>query len=367
MKIACVKDELLNAVQKADRVTGKNLALPILKNVLLEAEGETLTIRATNMDLGVEIRMKVTVHAPGAVALSGQVLVGLLQNLYRDKQVVLESKEGGLEVVTETSSTIVKVVSYEDFPTIPRPAYETAFSIDSRDFLQGVKSVWYSSAISNIKPELSSVYVYQDQENLVFVATDSFRLAEKKVKIKSSIKDFSQLLIPYKNIPEIIKVLDEGKGEVQICLDKNQISFTLGSIYLTSRVIDGAFPDYRQIIPKDWKTEVIVLKNDLINSLKLVNVFADQFHQVGIQVKPNKKIFELRSKNADVGENTNRTEVKVTGESLEISVNYKYLTDCFQAIPQESIKIHFNGQNRPIVIYGVGDESFLYLVMPMNR
>lgn len=367
MKIECAKEQLLNAAQRAERVTGKNLALPILKNILLDAEGDTLILRSTNMDIGIEIKVPVKVHTQGTVAVSGQVLVGLLQNLYKDKNVTLEKTEGGLVVVTETSSTVIKVTPHDDFPTIPRPSYETSFTIDSGDFVRGIKSVWYSSAISNIKPELSSVYIYQEEDSLVFVATDSFRLAEKKIRLKKTIKDFSQVLIPYKNVPEVIKVLDEGKGEVSVCLDKNQISLTIGQTYLTSRVIDGAFPDYRQIIPKEWKTEVVVLKNDLTNSLKLVNVFADQFHQVGIQIKPNKKIFELRSKNADIGENTNRIDAKVTGESLEISVNYKYLTDCFQAIAQESITLEFNGQNRPIVARGVGDTSFLYLVMPMNR
>lgn len=369
MKIECIKEKLLGAVQKAERVTGKNLALPILKTILLEASESTLKIRATNMDIGVEIEIPVKVNQPGSVAVSGGVLMSLLQNLYQDKNITLELGEGGLSVITPNNTTLIKVVPHDDFPIIPRPSYEIAFSINSEDFLRGIKSVWYSSAVTNMKPELSSVYIYQDQEGMVFVATDSFRLAEKRVKTKKPIKEFTQILIPFKNVPEIIRVLDEIKDEIDICLDKNQISFTSKEkgVYLTSRVIDGAFPDYHVIIPKEWKTEVVVLKNDLINSLKLVNVFSDQFHQVNIQIKPNKKLFELKTKNADVGENVNKVEAKITGESLEINVNYKYLTDCFQSIQSDSVVLEFNGLNRPIVVKASGNKDFLYLVMPMNR
>ena len=122
--------------------------------------------------------------------------------------------------------------------------------------------MYYSSSVSDVKPEISSVYIYSNEDSLVFVSTDSFRLAEKKVKIKN-IEEINGILIPFKNISEIIRIFGEISGDLNICFNKNQISFSYNGIYLTSRLVDGVFPDYRQIIPKESKTEVVVLKQDL--------------------------------------------------------------------------------------------------------
>ena len=366
MKIECLKEKLVQAVVKAERITGKNLTLPVLKCVLLEAKNSSLTIKATNLDLGIEVTVPVKVEKEGVVAVPGNILSSFISNLQNEKNIILEVVEGNLVVSTRVNSTTVKSLPYEDFPTIPVVSNERSFQINSKDFVRGLKAVWYSSSISSMKPELSSVFIYPDDEGVVFVATDSFRLAEKKVRLKKG-KEFNHILIPYKNVPDIIRVLDEISDDVLVNLDKNQISFSYEGVYLTSRVIDGAFPDYKQIIPKEYKTEVVVLKQDLINSLKLANIFSDTFHQVNIKIHPGKKGFELKTKNSDVGETLNKMEAALSGEDLEINFNHKYIVDCFQSIDSDSVALQFNGLNRPLIMRGVSDKSFMYLVMPMNR
>ena len=200
----------------------------------------------------------------------------------------------------------------------------------------------------------------------MFVATDSFRLAEKKIKLKKS-RDFGQILIPYKNIPDIIRVLESINDDVEVSLDKNQVSFSHKGVYLISRVIDGVFPDYKQIIPKSSATEITVLKQDIVNTLKLSNIFSDKFNQINIKVDPDNKKSEIRTKNNDVGENTTVLESSVTGEPIEINFNYKYIIDCFQSIDSDSVTLSFGGLNKPMVVSPVSDTSFRYIVMPMNR
>jgi DNA polymerase-3 subunit beta len=229
-----------------------------------------------------------------------------------------------------------------------------------------LRSVWYSSSVSSIKPELSSVCIYCEGEFVVFVATDSFRLAEKKIKIKKT-KDFGQILLPYKNIPDIIKILESINDDVLIGLDKNQISFSYKGIYLISRVIDGNFPDYKQIIPKVSTSEIIIIKQDFINTLKLSNVFSDKFNQINIKTDPLSKKCQIKTKNNDIGENITTLEVAITGEPIDINFNYKYIIDCFQSIDSDSVSVVFNGLNKPIIITPVSDASFRYIVMPMNR
>jgi len=234
------------------------------------------------------------------------------------------------------------------------------------DFVKGLKSVWYSSSVSSIKPELSSVYVYCDGEFVVFAATDSFRLAEKRVKLKKN-KDFGQILIPYKNIPDIMRVLESLNDEVSVTLDKNQISFDHKGVYLVSRVIDGVFPDYKQIIPKSSTTEVVLLKQDFANALKISNIFSDKFNQINIKVNQNQKKCEVRTKNNDVGENVSVLDAAITGEGIDINFNYKYIVDCLQSVDSDSLTLSFAGLNKPMIIFPVSDTTFRYLVMPMNR
>lgn len=366
MKVECLKERLGNAVSKAEKVTGKNLTLPVLKCVLLEAQNDNLKIRATNLDLGIEINIPVKVKEDGVVAVPGAVLSNFIQNLHNDKNVNLELVENNLNVSTQNNATVVKSLPHEEFPTIPQVSKERTFKINAKDFIKGLKSVWYSSATSSMKPELSSVYVYSDDEQVIFVATDSFRLAEKRVKVKKP-KEFSNILIPFKNVPEIIRVFEDVNDEIEVSLDKNQIAFSHDGIYLTSRIIDGTFPDYKNIIPKEFKSEAVVLKQDLINSLKLANIFSDNFNQLSMKVHPSKKMFELKTRNSDVGENVNKIDAALSGEDLDINFNHKYIVDCFQSIDSDSVTLQFNGLNRPVIIRGVSDKSFMYLVMPMNK
>jgi len=164
-----------------------------------------------------------------------------------------------------------------------------------------------------------------------------------------------------------LRVYGDFNGNLSICFNKNQISISTDGVYLTSRVIDGVFPDYRQIISKEVKTEVVVLKEDLLNALKLSNIFSDKFNQVNLLIDPKKKIFELSSANNDIGENKTYLEATLSGEEVQLGFNYKYFIDCFQSINSDSVSIKVNGAQKPIIVSGISDNSFLYLIMPMNR
>ncbi|MEI6190904.1 MAG: DNA polymerase III subunit beta [bacterium] len=366
MKAECTKEKFCLAVSKAEKITGKNMTLPILSCILIEARGNHLILKSTNLDLGIEINIPAKILQEGVVAVPGNILNGFLSNLTGDNNLKLEVKEGNLSVSGSNSQTTIKSFPTEDFPTIPKVKDGKIYDINSSDLVKGLKSVWYSASLSNIKPELSSVYIHSKDEGLVFVATDSFRLAEKVVRFKKN-SDFEQILIPFKNVSDLLKIINDEKDTLAINFTKNQISFEYKDIYIVSRVIDGVFPDYQQIIAKDFKTEVIVLKQDLINILKLSNIFSDSFNQINIRVSPKEKVLEIKSKNSNVGENVNKLSATVSGEEIEINFNHKYIIDCFQSIDSDSVSLSFNGLNKPMVIRGISDKSFTYLVMPMNR
>jgi DNA polymerase-3 subunit beta len=366
MKIECAKTKLYNSVVKADKITGKNATLPVLSCIILEAKESNLVIRSTNLDLGIEIKLPVKVLKEGIVAVPSSIFVSYISNLSDNESVTLEADNGNLLVTSSKNETNIKALSHEDFPTIPQIKSDKSCTISSTGLLHGLRSVWYSAAVSSMKPELSSVYIYPEAGSLVFVATDSFRLAEKSVAMKQS-ETFESVLIPYRNVGEIIRIFDDYDGEIKLDFDNNQLAFVSDGIYLVSRIIDGNFPDYKQIIPKDNTTEVILLKQDLGQALKLSNIFSDRFNQVSFTIKPNDSIFEIASKNVDKGENRNVVEATLRGDAVDISFNHKYITDAFSSIDSDSLTLNFHGKDKPMIIKGVNDGTFMYLVMPMNK
>jgi DNA polymerase III subunit beta len=365
MKIECSIEKIKKALSSVERVTGKNLTLPVLSSILWVVTNKSLKLRATNLNIGVEIDVPAKIEEEGTVAVRGDILSSLFSVLQGDLNVKFELINDNLSVKTKTNSILLKSISHDDFPTIPLIKGQEII-IPNKKFIDGLKSVYYSSAISDIKPEIGSVYIYPDDDMLVFVATDSFRLAEKKIKIKQKLF-FDGILIPFKNIIEIIKIFDGIDEDLKITLQKNQISFSLENIYLTSRVVDGNFPDYKQIIPKIPTTKAIVLKQELLSSLRISNLFSDKFNQIVLNIKPKEKKIEIESKNNDVGENISLVDGALSGEAISANFNYKYILDCFQSIESDSLSLELSGNNKAMIIRGVGDSSFLYLVMPMNR
>lgn len=368
MKIETVKDKLVDAIQKAEKVTSRNASLPVLKCVLLEASNNNLYVRSTNLDIGLEITVPVKTEEEGVVAVPGNILSSYISQLPGDKSIHIESKEGGLKVYSQKNSTVIKTFASEEYPPIPKvdPDTSKSFKIDARAFVSGLKAVWYSSANSNIKPELSSVRIYPLEHDLVFVATDGFRLAEKRVKI-DQMPEFTHILVPVRNASEIIRIFDNLEEEIEVFIDDNQIAIKSKNIYLVSRTIEGNFPDYKAIIPKQFVTSVTVLKQDLVNSFKINTIFSDSFYHISLSVKPSESKFILSTKNNDVGESSTEVAAALTGEDLDINFNYRYINDSISSMGSDSISFDFSGANKPLVIKPVGDTSFLYLVMPMNR
>ena len=365
MKLECSVEKIKNAISQTERITGKNLTLPVLNSILLIASKKSLKLRSTNLSLGVEIEIPAKIEKEGILAISGSTLNATFSSIFQNENVSLEEKDGNLLIKAKKSQTKLKSQPHDDFPTIPIVT-GVNFEIESKKLIEGIKSVYYSSAVSDIKPEISSVFIYTNNDDLVFVSTDSFRLAEKKIKVKG-LEDISGLLIPFKNIPEILKVFGEFSGPIKVCFNKNQISFSSDNVYLTSRVIDGIFPDYRQIIPKESTTDAVILKQDLLNALKLSNIFSDKFNQISLKILPKEKVFELSSVNNDIGENKTSLDAVIHGEAIELGFNYKYFLDCLQSITTDSLSIKFSGTSRPMVISPISDPSFTYLIMPMNR
>jgi DNA polymerase-3 subunit beta len=366
MKLECHKSKIELIVQKASRLANKHLTLPVLSCIYLEVLGDNkLIVKSTNLDIGAEIEIKIKTIEKGTIAVPANILLGVLSSI-KENDLVFETKENNLKISSNKNSVIIKCLPHEDFPSIPKLKNLKSIKINCRDLISGFKSVWYSASNSNIKPELSSVYIYKGDNNLVFVSTDSFRLAEKKIYTKAPI-DFPPTLIPYRNVSEIIKLFEDYNGEIDIIFEKNQAAFVIEDMYLVSRLIDGSFPDYKQIIPKTFSATAAVLKDDLISSIKTSNIFSDSLNQTKLKVDIKNKSLNIESKNNDIGESKESISASVSGGDIELNFNNRYITDCMQSISSDSLVLSFGGVGKPLVIAGASDKSFLYIVMPMNR
>lgn len=366
MKIEILREKIQPMISLAEKMTSKNQNFPILSAIFLEANDDVLTIKSTNLDIGCEITIPTKTIKSGSLAIPAGVLNSYLASISNEKTVSLEEVNSNLKISSSKTSSTIKTLPKENFPIIPKNESTEKFKINSKDLVSGFKSVWYSSGVSLMKPELSSVYIWSESQNIIFAATDSFRLAEKIIRLKD-FKEIKGILIPFKNVSEIIRVLENSNSDVEVCFDNNQISFKFNGFYVVSRVVNGSFPDYRQIFPKSFSTQVNVLKQDLINSLKISSIFTDKFNQISLSFLPKDKSIEVITKNNDLGESKNTINGSVDGEEVSINFNYKYVSDCFQSIPGESVFIGLNGPGKPVLMRGSADNSFTYVVMPMNR
>ncbi len=366
MKFESTREKLSALVAKAEKIAGKNPTLPVLSGLYLKAADNMLTIRSTNLDLGTTLSMPVKIAEEGQVVVPAQVLHSFLTSLSGDKTITLASVDNTVEVKTTGARTTLKTLPVDEFPLVPELPDDLAFSLPGKDLALGIKSVVYAASTGSVKPELASVFVtYRDGE-LIFAATDSFRLAEKRLKTKK-IPHFKEILIPQKNAAEIARLFDGDAEDVSVTIGEHQAAFHREGMYLATRVVEGTFPDYRQIIPDGGSTTAVLLKKDREMALRTNLIFADAFNQLTFSVSPKKSEFNITSKNANVGENISSVLAVLEGEELSVSLNHRYLVDAFQSIHTDSLTLSFNGSNKAILVEGVGDKSFLYLVMPMNR
>ncbi len=367
MKLEILKNRLKEVINLAEKICGKNASLPILSAVLIEAKDKQLTIKATNLDVGLEVEIPAKITSEGQVAVGAGVLGAFLNNLLKEEKVTLEAINDNLHLVTEKTSTLIKCLPTEDFPVIPRIKDKSSFSVQSGELIGGLRAVAYAASFSDIKPEIASVYLFQEEKELVFVATDSFRLAEKRISLKNNNTEFPSVIIPIKNVAEIIRVFDGVEEPVVIEAEKNQISFYTDYLHLTSRVIDGTFPNYRPLIPTSFKTELTVGKNELLEALKVSGVFSDKFNQITIKADPGANQFFIESKNQEVGESSVSLSATVEGEPIEVNFNGRYIMDSFSSFSSDTIVLGFTEKNRPLLVRGVGEPLVRYIVMPINR
>jgi DNA polymerase-3 subunit beta len=365
MKVTATKQQLLNAVLIAERITGKKESLPILSCILIEAD-KNLVLRATNLEAGIEVAVAADVKEKGTLAVSASVLSQTLRSIMAEK-VSLSTEEGNLLIESRGTKTLIKSIPHEEFPAIPKSTAAQGIKIARERLLKGLQAVSYAASPSMIRPDLGSIYLVVKNATLTSVATDSFRLAEKTLPDIGS-KMEGELLVPLKHALELTHILEHIEVEmVTLAIDDAQLSVEGDGTRFSSRVVEAQFPAYKEIIPKSATSEATVLKSDFAEMLRKARVFSGADMHVGLHIYPKKKIFTATARSNDVGEMSDSIDAALTGDDLDINFHIGYLADCLSSIESDSLTLAFAGPGRPLVIRGVSDASFRYLVMPLNR
>lgn len=366
MKFGTTKDRLLRGVQLAERIVGKKETLPVLSCILIEASGHDVVLRATNLEAGIEVSCPAEVNEQGVVAVPAAILSQTLRAVSGDK-VMLRAEDGNLVIESRGSKNVLKAVPHDEFPALPAHQEGAALALPREKLMEGLQSVVYAASPSMIRPELGSVFVSVSDEGLVCAATDSFRLAEKKIPGTRS-SETKEILIPLKHATELSHVLEHlSAPTVEVYTDDSQLIATGDGTRFISRVIDGSFPNYKEIIPKAFTTEATVLKADFSELLRKARVFAGAEQNIAFHAYPARKVFTATARSAEVGEMSDTVEAALSGEDIDINFHIGYLADFLASVRADSIVLGFSGQARPLVIRGVGDAGFTYLVMPLNR
>lgn len=366
MKIEILREHLDKATTVAAKVSNKNLSLPVLGCAIFIVSHDRAVMRATNLDVSIEVVLKAKVIQEGVAAVSAHVLAQTIA-AFSDHKLTLELIGTRVVISGERGTSSIATVDVSEFPTLPYIKHGEGVSvlIPSHDVVSALRMVSFAAATTSMKPELASISLTLEGNELIAAATDSFRLAEARIPVKVK-SHFEQILIPARNVPDIIRAL-EGSTEVELRVVDTQCTMvTLGG-FITSRTIDGAFPDYGALIPKEFVATASALKEDVVRAFRKVSIFADTFNQVHISIKESSKTITVQSSNTSVGATEEEVPAAIEGDALEINFNAKYITDALAVIGSDSITFSIAGMGKPMLIEDLPKRGFTYLVMPMNR
>jgi DNA polymerase-3 subunit beta len=366
MKIEILREHLDKAAQLAAKVGNKNLSLPVLGCAVFIVSKDRAVVRATNLDVSVEVSLKAKVVEEGVVAVPAHVLAQTIA-AFSDQKLTLELSGTALIVKGERSKSSIATVDPSEFPTLPyvKEGEGVSVRLPSRDLVSLIKNVSFSASTSSMKPELASISLTLAGGELIAAATDSFRLSEARIQTKVR-ADFAPTLIPARNAPDITRFVEHTQ-EVELRVAENQCTFVTDSGFITSRTIDGAFPDYHGLIPKEFMVNATALREDVSRAFRKVSIFADTFNQVHIHVSPKDNRLSIQSSNTSVGATDEEIPASLEGDELEINFNAKYITEALGVMGGDSISFSIAGPGKPMVIEDSPKRGFLYLVMPMNR
>ncbi len=380
MKLSCTKENLAQGLSITSHVSTKNMNLPILNNVLVRADAGGLKLISTNLEIAITCSLRGKVEQQGEYTVPSKLFYDFV-SLLPNEPVDIDLHDDGLFVSCASAKTTLKGMDASEFPLVPPVQASETYEIPVVELSKGLGRTLFATATNEARPELTGVLISIHHPSagagtMTLAATDSYRLAECVMSVKTSQSNPREVIVPSRTLAELSRILSVFKDDVEapesvsLELSDNQAVFRYGPVELVSRTIDGNYPDYRQIIPTDFKTKTFVDRSEVIQAIKSASLFAKTgLFDVQVKMDPGKKLVELSAQDATRGENS--VSVKAdegSGEENAMVLNYRYLLDGLQAAGTQGVQVQMIDAMNPCVIRPTGEgENYQYIVMPIRQ
>ncbi len=367
MKFTCTQENLAWGLSVVSRTASKNVALPILNNVLIATEANGLRLVTTNLELGVSVVIRGKIEQPGRYTVPSRLLTDFVSYLKHEK-VTIELTAAGLVITSGHSRTTIKGLPADDFPVLPAVEGGTRTSLPATELQRCLEGVIFSAANDESRPEISGVYFKMDERTLTVAATDSYRLAERTTKTLSAVAQPQELILPARAAHELLRLISDGQTELKLQASETQARFWLGEIELVSRLIDGRYPEYGQIIPREWQTKISCDRGALITNVRAASLFCKPgINDLTLRADPSRKQILLQAANTQLGEHEASLEAGLQGREVSIVFNYRYLLEGLQSLAGETAELELTDSQAPCVLRSGGSADALYLLMPIRQ
>lgn len=363
MRTIVSQKNLRIALNVVEKIVSKNTSLPVLNNVLLKTENGRMKISATNLEMGINYIIGAKIDEAGEITVPARIFSDFINNL-TDEKIYLTVRNNILHINSDNYKTQILGFSAKDFPIIPKIKNGATYTLPARALKNCLMSVLDSVATSEARPELSGVFFSFSNNKAVFAATDSFRLAEKTIDIKTD--QGLSAIIPRNTVAELVRITSEIEGDLNIRSADNQIVFFNEDFELVSRLIDGSYPDYKKVIPEKAASKVLVDKEKLERNIRLAGLFSSNISDIKLNCLED-KMFVL-AKNSGRGEIETSIESILKNNPFDVSLNFHYLLDGLKIINADKVLVEFTGTSSPLVIRPAEEkEGLVYLIMPLRN
>jgi len=365
MKLSCTQEKLNKGINIVSRIVSPRGTLPVLNNILLQTDKGRLKISATDLEIGINTWIGAKVDSDGGITVPARLISDFV-NTNSDEAIILELKDTTLSLKSDKYKANIKGIGASEFPLIPEVKKESLIELAGKDLKKSISEVVFASALDETRPVLMGVLMKVKDNIMKLVATDSYRLAEKTITLNKKVPQEINIIIPQRTMNELGRIISGDEEKIEIRIGENQIHFTLGDTQLVSRLIEGSFPDYNQIIPSSSETKTTLSVDKFANAIKMASYFArESANNIKLKIASGKHI-EVIAVSAQIGDNVSIVEAKIEGKDLEIAFNAKFILDVLNILDDKEIVLETVDKSTAGIIRPVKDKNYLYLIMPLR-
>ncbi len=366
MKVSAARDELLTQLQTVSRVASTRGAIQALSGVQIAAEGGRVELRATDMEVGLRVPLPAEIVREGSIVLPARLLVDVVRSLSGPTVTLeLRAAEQDVELVAGNATFHIRTLRAEDFPPFPEPESDGVVTVPAKAFVETILKVANSASRDETRPVLTGILVSASDRELRMVATDSYRLSVKETTLEQPLPSGFEANVPARALQELARLVQQLEGEsLAVGVRQNQIVFQVAGVVLSSRLIDGQFPNYRQLIPETFEHELSLAGGELTDVVRRISLLAQKNAPLRLSFQPGE--LTVSAQTPDVGEAREALPVAFQGEPFEIGFNPEFLRDGVEGIESGNIVLKLISPLRPGLIQGGDDAGFLYLIMPIR-